>query len=152
MVGSPRGYSTFGLLAVAVAVLFLTPASSEAGKLGFRNDTNGPIVVQGLSVDAAGRIRLGKVHRLQPGDVCWDLIVVPGNKMILIADGKQPTNMLYQNTITIGAKDQFYSIQAVPPPANPPKGKKPPPPAVDIIQTVVPPMATLPAAGTRRPR
>ena len=138
-------------LGLAVALGMATcPVAALAGALGFRNDTNGPVIVQGMSI-IRGQIRAGKRHVLQPGDVGWDQIVAPGNKLIVISDAKQPTKTLYQNTIQFLGNTQFYSIKAVEDPAakDTPKKKGLPkaqkPPKIEIQATTPPPMGTTPA-------
>src|SRR5689334_7903047 len=80
---------------IALASVLAAPADAATGSLGFRNDTDGPVIIQGMSI-VRGAIRAGKRHVLQPGDVGWDQIVAPGNKLILIWAAKQPTKVLYQ--------------------------------------------------------
>ena len=65
-----------------------------------------------------GVLRAGKRHVLQPGDVGWDQIVAPGNKLIIVSDAKQPTKVLYQGTIQFLGNTQFYSIKPFQPPKN----------------------------------
>jgi hypothetical protein len=130
------------------------PAAVSAGELGFRNDTEAPVIVQGMSI-IRGKIFAGKRHVLQPGDVGWDNILAAGNKLVIIADAKQPTKTLYQGTITFqfAGNTQFYSIKAIkdPPPKKKPgdkpgKPQKQTPPRIDIELT------TPPARGNIMPR
>jgi hypothetical protein len=134
----------------AVLAVAADPVTGLAGALGFRNDTSGPVIVQGMSI-IRGQIRAGKRHVLQPGDVGWDQIVAPGSKLIVISDAKQPTRTLYQNTIQFLGNTQFYSIKAVEDPAAKdtqkkkglPKAQKPP--KIEIQATTPPPMGTTPS-------
>jgi hypothetical protein len=85
-------------------------AGADGGWLGLRNDTNGPIIVQGVSI--INRVpRQGPRHVLLPGQESWDVMIAPGNKMIIISDAKQPTRTLLQQTVNYAGKDLFYSIQ-----------------------------------------
>ena len=146
-------------LVLAVITLGAATADARAGWLGYRNDTKGPVIVQGFSM--VNRVlRQGKRHTLQPGETAWDLIVTPGNKLIIIVDAKQPTRTLYQDTILIGpAGTQFYAIQSAeevkPPPSNPSKSTKtqqPVPTKVKLVLENPPPTppGVSPAAMPRR--
>ena len=46
--------------------------------------------------------RRGKPHLLYPGEVCWDRVLQPGPKLIVITDAKQPGQVLYSDTIVCG--------------------------------------------------
>lgn len=109
-----------GLILLGLCTLGASASEAEAAWLGFRNDTKDPIIVQGMSV-VAGQTRQGRRHILQPGQEGWDIIAAPGLKKIIIVDAKQPTRVLYQDSVNIGATDQFFSIQ-LDTPAKPAKG------------------------------
>jgi hypothetical protein len=115
MIPYPRGLNmaSFGVLASLCVVA--SPVDTRAASLGLRNDVDAPVVVQCISV-VNGTIRRGPVHVLHPGQVAWDLIAAPGNKLITIADAKQPTRMLFRDTVPCGSSDLFFSIQADAPP------------------------------------
>ncbi len=121
---------------LALAVLSVWPALSDAGWLGLRNDTAVPIVVQGASI-VNGLPRRGKPQLLYPGEVAWECILIPGNKLIEVYDPKQPRRPpLHQETITCGADDLFYSIQLDPPPKTdkpPPRGQAPALPKYKLV-------------------
>jgi len=104
-------------LALTGVICLAVPAAATAGSLGYRNDTDGPVIVQGMSI-IRGVLRAGKRHVLQPGDVGCDQIVAPGNKLIIVSDAKQPTKVLYQGTIQFLGNTQFYSIKPFQPPKN----------------------------------
>jgi hypothetical protein len=110
----------------------------QAGSLSFRNDTAGPVIVQAMGV-VQGRVVAGTRHLLQPGATSSDLVVRPGNKLILIVDAKRPTQTLYMDAILFPAAslNKFYSIQAADPPL---KGKPPAgaPARVKLVETQVP--------------
>ncbi len=112
----PRRFSAIRALysaLVPLLALAMMPAAAGAGPLiGFRNDTNGTIIVQGMSV-MNGQLRLGKRLTLQPGAVAWDTIAAPGNKLITVVDAKQPTRTLLQDTIQCGTKNLFFTIGPV---------------------------------------
>jgi hypothetical protein len=100
---------------LGIALLALAPGSLQAAWLGFRNDVNVPVIVQGGVVVIPGKqIRWDKPRLLYPGEIFWDAILKPGNKIISIYEAKKPNRMVYQDTITI-SEDVFYSIQPDPP-------------------------------------
>jgi hypothetical protein len=97
------------VLLVLVAVGFW-PAAAEAAILAFRNETESPIMVQGISI--INRVaRRGKLHVLGPGEVGQEPILVPGTKLIIVIDPKQPTRILCQETIQFTGTNLYYAIQ-----------------------------------------
>ena len=96
----------FALL-VALAVL---PAGAEAASLAFRNDTDSPLLVQGVSL-VKGVARRGKLHVLRPGEVSQELILVPGTVVITVADANQPKRTLCREAIQFTGVDLFFAIQ-----------------------------------------
>src|ERR1700757_2872806 len=99
-----------GSALIAMLIIGSAPASADAAVLAFRNDTDTPVMVQGISI--INRVaRRGKLHVLRPGEVGHELILVPGAKLIIVADAKQPTRILCQETIQFAGTDLFYAIQ-----------------------------------------
>ena len=50
--------------------------AADPGWLGFRNDTNGLVIVQGVSI--VNRVpRQGPRHVLKPGQESWDKMITP---------------------------------------------------------------------------
>src|SRR5258708_4359010 len=72
----------------AVLIAGALPAAARAEGLSFRNDTNGPIIVQ-AGVSARGVMKPGRPYLLNPGD-STPAIVMPGDKVIFVFDGKNP--------------------------------------------------------------
>jgi len=148
-----RGWNGLGQSIAALLIIILLPIEVGAATLGFRNDTESAVIVQGISI-VNQVIRRGPPHVLQPGQVAGDVIVAPGNKLIIIADAKQPTRILFRDTVQCGATDLFFSIQAADTadksdaPAKP-KGTKVAPAKVKLVPAKQP--GTIPIApGTRR--
>ncbi len=107
--------SHWTLILVLVASL---PASAQASGLAFRNDTDSPILVQGVSI--INRVaRRGKLHVLRPGEVSQELVLVPGTILITVADAKQPARILRQEPVQFTGIDLFFAIQADEPEKNP---------------------------------
>jgi len=99
-----------GLTLLAVVALGLLPASAEAAGLAFRNDTDGPILVQGVSI--VNRVaRRGKLHVLRPGEVSRELILVPSTIVIRVADANQSTRSLCEKAIQFTGTDLFFAIK-----------------------------------------
>lgn len=134
------GAGLIGLLAAGLIGL-LVPAVAEAAWVGFRNDTGSPILVQGASV-VNNQLRRGKPRLLLPGEVYWDCILLPGRKLIIVADAQQPNVTLYQDFIIVAAADLFFSVQKdMPLPLKQaPKSRTPPPaPKAKLVPTKPPP-------------
>lgn len=95
------------LLVVAAAFL---PDSAQAAGIAFRNDTDSPILVQGVTI--INRVaRRGKLHVLRPGDVSQEPVLVPGIILITVADAKQPARILRQEPVQFTGIDLFFAIQ-----------------------------------------
>jgi hypothetical protein len=84
------------------------PQPPPAGSIGYSNDTNMPIVVQGSSM-AGGRPAFGPAHPMRPNESAVDLISQPGVKTITVSDPKGA--ILFRGQVTVAGKDQFFSIQ-----------------------------------------
>lgn len=113
--------STSLLNLVGVLSLFVLAApagAADPGWLGFRNDTKSILIVQGVSI-VNGMARQGPRHVLKPGEECWDVIIAPGNKLIHVADAKQPTQLLLRQNVLYAGTDLFFAIQSVAAGQNP---------------------------------
>src|SRR5262249_45328732 len=98
-----------GLL-LALTTLAVLPGSVQAAWLGFRNDLKTPIAIQTVTVVNGIAREKPRILVLYPGEVSLDPVLQPVNKQIVIADGKMPKRILYQDTIPV-TKDLFYSVQ-----------------------------------------
>jgi hypothetical protein len=85
------------------------PPPPPAGSIGYRNDTNMPIIVQGASTTPNGRTLQGPPHQINPNESAVDLISQPGTKIITVYDAQQ--RVLFKGPVAVAAKDQFFSIQ-----------------------------------------
>jgi hypothetical protein len=114
MIRSHHGSRRANLVLLAVLAIGLWPAVAEAAVISFRNDTESPITVRGISI--VNRVaRQGKLHILRPREVGQELILVPGVMLIIVADANQPMRILFQGTIQVRGTDLFYAIQSEPP-------------------------------------
>ena len=95
-----------GLLALLMAGLI--PAAAHGEALVFRNETNGPIIVQAACV-VRGVLHRGRPLLLRPGDATPG-IVMPGNKIITVYDGTNPNHVVYQGAIPAGPVDQLFGV------------------------------------------
>jgi len=109
MVFQPRAWK-FGML--ALLLLAAAPVSSWAGWLGVRNDTKDTLRVQSLPVTPRGGIAaITRAKEMAAGEVAWESLLVPGNRMIRIYDSNRV--LIYQKTIQV-VGDLFFSIQLDP--------------------------------------
>jgi hypothetical protein len=115
-----------GLIAlVAVALL---PIAAEAAGIGYRNDTNYPVYVQG-SIVVNGKVRRGQLMYVRPGQTVWDVNLPMGPHTLSVYS---PNNMkLYENVHLFSGNDLFFSIA----PVMVPNGQ---PPRVDLKDQPVP--------------
>jgi len=139
----------FTLSLALLATLGVGQSLGGPPTIGFRNDTQGPVMVQGLIL-VNKTLRRGKVHTLQPGEIAYEVVAFPTNKLVIVADAKQPTRTLFQGTVPFVRADQFFSIQDDSPPAK--KGNAPQAaslkvkllPASPPAQQAAPPSSTTP--------
>jgi hypothetical protein len=108
MISYLRGFraSKIGFF-LAVLVLGAAPAASQAGWLGFRNDTKNAVIVQ-TGVPVGALVRWGRPKVLQPGAIAWDAVLQPGLRRVQVFDANQKP--LYQDTIRC-VGDLYYSVQ-----------------------------------------
>jgi hypothetical protein len=130
-----RGWNAGSLLLAVVSLAGAAPPA-EAAWLGFRNDTNNTLVVQGASF-VNNVPRWGKPNRLLPGEVYWENILVPGPKLIAVFHINQPNRPLHREIIQTAGTDLFYSIQIQPgTPAT--KDQPATPPQMKLVPTKAP--------------
>jgi len=108
-----------GPASLAVVVLVLVPAALEASGIGFRNDTNQTIHVQGSLVVNGQVKQRGSLLRIKPGETAWDLNLPKCVRTITVYDGSN--RVLFQGAIPFdGMNDLFFAVQPVAVPANQP--------------------------------
>jgi hypothetical protein len=100
---------TLKLGILALLVLAAAPLPSWAGWLGFRNDIKDSIIVQSSPV--TNRVVFGRPKTMVAGEVAWESVLLPGNRLIRIYDSKKV--LKYQKTIPV-VGDLFFSIQIDP--------------------------------------
>jgi hypothetical protein len=98
---------------LAVLVLGAAPAASQAGWLGFRNDTKAAIIVRTgvpVGVGRAAKVTWGRPKAMQAEEVAWDVVLQPGVRVIQVFDPNQPAQPIFQISLPVKG-DQFYSIK-----------------------------------------
>jgi hypothetical protein len=101
------------LTALTLLVLFSGSAGAQLPEpFVFRNDTSTAVVVH-LSSVIRGKIVRHRPLTLLPKAVTPPL-TVPGNKVVVIYDGRLPTKAVFQGTIPATAPEAIYSIYADP--------------------------------------
>jgi hypothetical protein len=108
MTPSLRNLGKIGAGLLTVCIVGLLPVSARAEAILFRNDTNGPIIVQAACV-VRGVLRSGPPYLLKAGD-STPPIVMRGNKLITVYDGQNPNHVVHKDTIPAGPTDQAYDI------------------------------------------
>jgi hypothetical protein len=105
-----------GLL--AVAILGLLPLAAEAAGMGFKNETNATIYVQGFT-NVGGKIVRGPLLQIAPGKTLWDVNLMKGDRVIKITD---PANrVLFNEVVSFNGKDTLYGVVPFAQPKGPPK-------------------------------
>jgi hypothetical protein len=100
------------LILVALASLALLPAQVSATGIGFRNEMDVPVLIQGTS-NINGMIRRGQPVILLPGRTGLDQNVPPGPRQITIYDANQPNRVLLQTVVPVPLSGQnlYFSIR-----------------------------------------
>ena len=100
-----------GRALLAVVAFALVPAAVEAAGIGFRNDTNQVLYVQGSWVTKAG-VQRGSVLVIKPGQTVWDNNLKNGNRTITICDGTN--RVLFADAVNFdGTNDQLFGVAAI---------------------------------------
>lgn len=106
-------------LGLAVACSLCVPAifaqnKSSPGGIGFRNELNMPVLVEGASL-VNGTLRRGQPIRIAPGQMAWDCNLSPGLRYVTIYDANQPTRILYRDPpIPFQGRDILYGVKPMP--------------------------------------
>jgi len=102
-----RGLRKAMLGLIALLVLAALPAAVRAEILYFRNDSGGPVIVQGSCL-VRGKLVNDRPNLVQPGDKVK--INLQGDKLITIREAKAPNDLLHKETIRAGKADQYILI------------------------------------------
>jgi hypothetical protein len=94
---------------IAVAGLFALPAGLRAETLVIRNDTNIPVVIQ-TAIVVNNTVKVDRPVVIKAGGNAS--ISLPGNKLISVYNGRNPSQILNKSTIPASKEDGIYSIQA----------------------------------------
>jgi hypothetical protein len=105
------GTACLGL--VALAVLGPQPAWAVAGGMGFRNDLNIPIIVQGESV-VNGTLRRGQPLLIAPRKAAYDINLKAGTRRITVYDANNTNRVLLRIVIPYDGSDINFRVVLVP--------------------------------------
>jgi hypothetical protein len=89
--------------------MLLLPGPARSDWLGFRNDLKTAVIVQGINV---GNPAASNLHRLFPGEACMEVILRPGNRLVLVYDARTKL-LLYQGQIECRG-NRMYSLRLDP--------------------------------------
>jgi len=92
-----------------VALLLFAGNGAADGLVGYRNDTNQPIIVQSAVV-VNNAMRRSKPQLIYPGEIAVDGLNATGVRRIALYDPKKPNIAIHQEDVTIG-RDVLLSIQ-----------------------------------------
>jgi hypothetical protein len=96
-------------LAPAIAACFLFAGGLRAETITIRNDTKVPLVIQ-TAVVINGQVRVDRPVAIKAGGATT--ITLPGNKLITVYNGRNPSQVLNKSNIPASKEDDTYSIQA----------------------------------------
>lgn len=95
---------------LGVAAFLIAAADAQAaGLVGYRNDTNQPVIVQSAVV-VNNSIRRSKPQLLYPGEMAVDGLSATGLRRVTLYDPKKPNTPLHQEDIRV-VGDVFLSIR-----------------------------------------
>jgi len=102
-----------GLGLLALGLLGGLPTTVLAAGIGFRNDLNVRVVVQGAS-SVNNVVRRGQPLVINPGKTLWDTNLPTGDREIIIY-GAQPNRILYRTIVPFQGRDlMLYVVPAAP--------------------------------------
>jgi len=96
-------------LAPAIAACFLIAGDLRAETITIRNDTKVPLVIQ-TAVVINGQVRVDRPVAIKAGGATT--ITLPGNKLITVYNGRNPSQVLNKSNIPASKEDGTYSMQA----------------------------------------
>jgi hypothetical protein len=99
-----------GGVLLALVVLGLAPVVVEAAGIGFRNETNQMIYVQGCS-NINGKPVRGPLLQIPPGKILWDIGLMKGDRVIKITNAANQT--LFEDVRFFDGNDTFYGVVPV---------------------------------------
>jgi hypothetical protein len=124
--------SVWAVLGAAAGLLLAAGSARAAGLVGYRNETNMPVVVQSVVV-SNGKTTLSKPQKLYPGEVALDSLAFTGTRKIVVYDAKTPDVKLFQGDVN-STEDVFFAIRPKEMTVKV-KGQPPPPPEVELVKT-----------------
>jgi hypothetical protein len=98
---------------LALALLALLPLQARAAGIGFRNETNSPIVVQGASF-VGGMLRRGQALIIHPNRSALDPRLPLGTRLIIIYDANQPNRVLLRERVEFRGQDLLFRVRQAP--------------------------------------
>jgi len=98
-------------LAVFLSVLGAAPA--QAAGIGFKSNVPIPVIIQGHTI-VDNVVRRGTPVVIPPGKMGWDLNLKKGVRVITIYDGRQPTRVLFQDTVRFQGEDVIFAVNRDP--------------------------------------
>ena len=108
MVGNLSKLGNVGPALLAVLIVGAAPAAGRAEALTFRNDTNGPVIVQ-AAISVRGAMKAGRPYLLNPGDSTPG-IVMAGDKVIFVFDPKNPNVPICQVPVAGTPGDKAFNV------------------------------------------
>lgn len=93
---------------VALGLLGGLPSLAEAAGIGFRNDLNIRVIVQGAS-SVNNVVRRGQPLIIEPGKTLWDTNLPEGNREVIIYAG-QPNRILHRSVVPFHGRDMTLTI------------------------------------------
>lgn len=103
----------FGICTLLGAGALVASASdSQAGWMGFRNDTKDTIIIQ-ETLTIGGQPRLGRPQRLFTGEAVRDTPPVGGQRRITVFDANNPNQPIYTGNLPCPAANEniLYCIK-----------------------------------------
>jgi hypothetical protein len=94
-------------LLLALAVVVLAPLTVEAAGIGFKNDTNQMIYIQGCSIINGKPVR-GPLLQIPPGKTLWDIGLMKGERHIKITNAAN--QVLFDAPCIFDGTDTFYGV------------------------------------------
>jgi hypothetical protein len=104
-----RNWRIASTLMLGIAACLILPAGLRAETLTIRNDTKIPLVIQ-TAIVVNNQVKVDRPIVIKSGASAT--VALPGNKLISVYNGRNPSQILNKSTIPASKEDGTYSIQA----------------------------------------
>jgi hypothetical protein len=105
----PRWITGAACLSLLAGLILLTPSTSEAAQIAFRNNLKISVQIESASI-VNGKVYRGKRLFIKPGAAAAYPAVPPSNFVFSVYDANDPGRELFQGNFKVGQANIFLYI------------------------------------------